>query len=130
MPAFLSEYTLHDSYWIGLHLRPGLEGMAVVRWDTHWSGGRIVYPGSAVADWLVLLIRFERVYRTCTSYHKEYLHTGEPMADAVSEIVAPKRRELLLDHALKVSTSPNTPDEFLLDRTFTVRSSHPSTAAG
>lgn len=58
--AFLESYTLHDSSWVGLFLDPdqNASAVAVVRWDTFWAEGRVPFPGSAVAEWPFLLIRF------------------------------------------------------------------------
>ena len=65
IPEFFAEYTLHDSIWIGFQLDPIYDGagLAILRWDTHWTDGRILFPGSAVAEWPILLIRFARVHR-------------------------------------------------------------------
>ena len=68
MPTFLSRYTLHDSLWIGLYLQPKVEAVTLVRWDTYWTDGGLPSAGDAVADWPVLLVRFERVYQTFTTY--------------------------------------------------------------
>jgi hypothetical protein len=58
MPEFFAQYTLHDSYWIGLFLEPQRNGIAIIRWDTFWTKGRMSFPGSTVADWHLLLIYF------------------------------------------------------------------------
>ena len=68
MPRFLSRYTPHDSYWIGLYLQPKTDAVALVRWDTYWTDGGLPSAGDAVAGWPVLLVRFERVYQTFTAY--------------------------------------------------------------
>jgi hypothetical protein len=60
--TFLRQYTLHDSYWIGLWVTPGLGADAVIRWDAYWSEGRIPHPGPIVAEWPVLVIRLRRLY--------------------------------------------------------------------
>ena len=63
LPAFLAEYTLHDSSWIGLTTDPTYQGSAtaVIRFDAFWTEGRVPFPGSLVAEWPILLIRFERL---------------------------------------------------------------------
>jgi hypothetical protein len=60
LSAFLSAYTLHDSAWVGLYIDPdaAATAIAVVRWDTFWTEGRVPFPGSAVAEWPFLLLRF------------------------------------------------------------------------
>ena len=64
MPRFLDEYTLHDSNWIGLWSEPGFESVALIAWDSHWSGGRVVTPN----DRPFLLIQFERLWRAHVSF--------------------------------------------------------------
>ena len=63
MARFLAEFTLHDSCWISLVTDPAYEGaaVAVIRWDTFWTDGRVPFPGSVVAEWPILLIRFVRL---------------------------------------------------------------------
>ncbi len=58
--AFLNVYSLHDSTWMAFNVDVVYEGAATaaIRWDAHWTEGRIPYPGSNVADWPILLIRF------------------------------------------------------------------------
>jgi hypothetical protein len=60
--AFLQKYTLHDSYWIGLHTNCGLEdsAVAIIRFDPVWNSS-VSTPTSLVADWPVLFIRFNCV---------------------------------------------------------------------
>ena len=62
---FLAAYTLHDSEWINFSLDPIYDGgaVAVIRWDTIWTDGRVAFPGSFVADWPLLFLRFHRVHR-------------------------------------------------------------------
>jgi hypothetical protein len=71
VPDFLAAYTLHDSGWVGLFLDPDQQGsaIAVIRWDTFWTEGRIPFPGGTVAQWPFLLIRYAPVYAVrFTSY--------------------------------------------------------------
>jgi hypothetical protein len=60
---FLAEYTLHDSIWINLIVGTSDDGevLAVIRWDTFWTRGRVPHPGSAIANWPILIIRLPRV---------------------------------------------------------------------
>lgn len=59
MGRFLSLYTLHDSYWIGLKTNVRYsEAVAAIRFDAFWTEGRVPHPGPEVALWPVLLLRF------------------------------------------------------------------------
>lgn len=60
--AFLQKYTLHDSYWIGLHTNCGLEdsAVAVIRFDPIWNSS-VSAPTSLVSNWPLLFIRFNCV---------------------------------------------------------------------
>jgi hypothetical protein len=57
--AFLQRYTLHDSYWLGLHVNCGWEAsaIAVIRFDPVWNSS-VSAPTSTVADWPLLFVRF------------------------------------------------------------------------
>ena len=93
LDAFLAAYTLHDSDWIAFSLDPSYDGggLAVLRWDTFWTEGRVAFPGSFVADWPILLIRFRRVhscrqvgYNTDAPVPTRGIASGEckPLADS------------------------------------------------
>ncbi|HKH78182.1 MAG TPA: hypothetical protein VKA51_14585 [Rubrobacteraceae bacterium] len=106
MPRFLSRYTPHDSYWIGLYLQPKTDAVALVRWDTYWTDGGLPSAGDAVAGWPVLLVRFERVYQTFTAYpgpeERETLSgLPETIAGATSATLWPAEHESLLDTILR-----------------------------
>lgn len=106
MPNFLSRYTLQDSLWIGLYLQPKAEAVALVRWDTYWTDGRLPSAGDAVADWPVLLVRFERAYQTFTTYpgpeeRETFSGLPEAISDATSAALWPSERESLLDTILR-----------------------------
>ena len=60
--AFLQKYTLHDSYWIGLHTNCGLDdsAVAVIVLDPVWNPS-VSAPTSLVANWPLLFIRFNCV---------------------------------------------------------------------
>ena len=122
MPRFLSEYGLHDSYWIGLYLQPNAEAVALLRWDTHWPGGRVAYPGDTVADWPVLLARFERVYQAFTTYPgpeetEAFSGLAETVAGADSAPLSSAEREALLDAILRKRQKVDAFSDFLLDDT-------------
>ena len=63
LPAFGEQYTFHDSVWIGLHLHLDLTGgaTAIIRLDSFWTEGKVPHPGSLVAEWPILLVRFSDV---------------------------------------------------------------------
>ncbi len=122
MPNFLSRYTLQDSLWIGLYLQPKAEAVALVRWDTYWTDGGLPSAGNAVADWPVLLVRFERVYQTFTTYpgpeERETLSgLPETISDATSAALRPSERESLLDTILRARQEADAFSDFLLDDT-------------
>jgi hypothetical protein len=60
--TFLQRYTLHDSYWIGLHTNCGLDDAAVaaISFDPVWNPS-VSTPTSLVANWPLLFIRFNCV---------------------------------------------------------------------
>jgi hypothetical protein len=64
LPAFLDRYTLHDSYWIGLYAEPGRCATLLLRWDTFWTQGEVPFPGSLVAEWPLLAVRFDALDRS------------------------------------------------------------------
>ena len=55
MARFLDEYTLHDSYWMSLHVGQ-FESDLLIRFDAHWSKGRIPHPGARVGNWPRLIV--------------------------------------------------------------------------
>ncbi len=57
LAEFLEQYSLHDSYWIGLYLGVNQEGVLLLRWDTVWTEGRVPFPGPLVAEWPVLAVK-------------------------------------------------------------------------
>jgi hypothetical protein len=59
---FLSRYSLHDSYWIGLHADCGCVDsvIAVFRFDPYWNSS-VSRPTPTVADWPLLFLRFNSV---------------------------------------------------------------------
>ena len=60
--TFLRLYTLHDSYWIGMHANCGWDdaAIAVIRFDPVWNSS-VSFPTSLVADWPLLFLRFSCV---------------------------------------------------------------------
>jgi len=83
MEQFLNRYTLHDSGWIApkadAQYRGG--GLAVFRFDAFWTQGRIPHPGSRVAEWPILLIRFSRLFEL-------RLHDYEPESGGLSRTIS------------------------------------------
>ena len=60
--AFLKHYTLHDSYWIGLHAQCawGDEAVAVLSFDPVWNPS-VSLPKPIVSNWPWLFLRFNCV---------------------------------------------------------------------
>jgi hypothetical protein len=111
MPLFLAEYTLHDSYWIGIYAQPDRKTTAAIRFDTYWSNGRIFFPGSSVADWPILLVRFPRAY----SIYLNGLEEGETISGATSDRVDSMRLEQMPEHRILANPRPGIVKEYLLD---------------
>jgi hypothetical protein len=59
---FLRLYTLHDSYWIGMHANCawGDTAIAVLRFDPVWNPS-VSLPTSQVSNWPLLFLRFNCV---------------------------------------------------------------------
>ena len=111
MPAFLAEYTLHDSYWIGLYVQPNRKIIAVIRFDTYWSKGRVFFPGSFVADWPILLVRFARAFRIDLNGLEE----GETIGNATSIRLDSSQREQMLEREISRSADVDILGEYILD---------------
>jgi hypothetical protein len=79
---------VHDSSWIGIYLRPCLEAVAAIRWDTCWARGRVSFPGvegrSWVADCSILPIGFGPVYQV-TALVKSATKPADPMSPLYNE---------------------------------------------
>lgn len=63
LSKFFEHYTLHDSVWIALYLTVNDLGVAiaVIRFDAFWTEGRVLHPGSKIAEWPILLLRFSEL---------------------------------------------------------------------
>jgi hypothetical protein len=100
LPTFFAAYTLHDSSWITLNTDPLYDGeaRAVLQWDTHWTGGRVPYPGDLVANWPILIIKFERVSSILfQGFEGDCPPRG--VDAATTDVVSPERhRTLIEDH--------------------------------
>ena len=86
MDRFLSLYTLHDSYWIDLRVDAGETGECTLflRFDAHWTDGRVPHPGSQVAQWPILLIRIPVVRSiSLDSFSGALLYSGIAAAETV-----------------------------------------------
>jgi hypothetical protein len=57
--TFLRAYTLHDSYWIGMHVNCGWEDsvISVFKFDPVWNAS--VCKPTFVTDWPILFMRFK-----------------------------------------------------------------------
>jgi hypothetical protein len=84
MPRFLSEYNIHDSYWLGfLVFSPG-EAIALIGWDTYWTKGRVYWPDEYWIPSPLLVIKFARVYEI--SWYGPHTMTNDCISDAESRI--------------------------------------------
>jgi hypothetical protein len=120
MPAFLAQYTLHDSPWIGFWFGAG-EPIALIRWDTFWHKDRIPFPGSNVAEWPLLLMKFTRLYQYLISTRKDLddFVLGEVIEAAESNLVEPQQREALLAASLQLKGfSDDYREQFLNEKLY------------
>ena len=115
MERFLAEYTLHDSYWVGLFTRPAYESVAVFRWDTFWSKERVEFPGSLVETWPFLVVRFQKVYQVHASYPKGASQYTETIQYAESEVVSEQKRVQMLEWLTLDGHEPEESIELVLD---------------
>jgi hypothetical protein len=90
MPKFLAQYTLHDSYWIGMFLEPQRNGVAIIRLDTYWTEGRISFPSSTVSDWHLLLIYFSGLCHIDVNLNETGISGAEakPLIDKQRETIS------------------------------------------
>lgn len=118
MPDFLAQYTLHDSPWIGFWFGNG-EPMAVIRWDTFWQQERLSFPGSEVAQWPILVIKFARVYQYLIAgkWDAEEVVLGEQIALAESYRLEDYQREALLAASFQLKGFSDDCREQFLDET-------------
>jgi hypothetical protein len=96
LPRFFASYTLHDSSWIGLAANPAYdcELRALVRWDTFWTEGRVPYPGSIVAEWPILAIRFRKILRVALDgFDATDSATERSIADVATTELAPEQHQ-------------------------------------
>jgi hypothetical protein len=123
LAIFLASYSLHDSEWIAFTLDPVYSGggLAVIRWDTIWTEGRVPFPGSIVAEWPVLLVRFHRVHQVRQpGYETEAPVPTRGIADAESQPLpnSTSVRTVVSDHygaQLVIEHAPEV-DVLCLDR--------------
>jgi hypothetical protein len=66
---FSEKYTLHDSAWVGLFHDVGYEDSVILAflWDAVWLPNELARSISNTGDWLLLLVKVERVSRVSTS---------------------------------------------------------------
>jgi hypothetical protein len=114
MAAFLASYSLHDSYWMGLWSEPASAPVAVIRWDTFWTHGRVEHPGPAVDTWPILLIRFPQIDQLLLAVGTDEL-SYEGINGAISQPVSATEREALLSVATGRTTLNDRMIEYLLD---------------
>lgn len=117
MAAFLAEYTLHDSYWIGLWCDPVSQSAAAIfQWDSFWSDGRIPFPSSLVATWPILIIVFPQVAHVSFSDKTgDILLNG--IATAETTVLSHTERAQLLEVLITFQAFPDSAAQFSLDDT-------------
>jgi len=84
--------------------------------------GGIPSAAHAVAEWPMLLVRFERVYQTFTTYPGPEMREtlsgpSQTISDATSASLQPSERESLLDTILRARQEADAFSDFLLDDT-------------
>jgi hypothetical protein len=98
--AFLQKYTLHDSYWIGLHTNCGFEdaAVAVICFDPVWNPS-VSAPTSLVANWPLLFIRFNCVNTIRMTGFKDIGGTQRGISDvSVDHLSDEEAVTTILDH--------------------------------
>jgi hypothetical protein len=103
LAMFLAAYSLHDSEWIALLLDPIYNGgaLAVIRWDTIWTEGRVPYPSDFLADWPILFLRFQRLFGgNQAGYEMESPSPtrGISTAECIPVAGRPRFRTVIADH--------------------------------
>ena len=74
LKCFLEEYTLHDSYYVGLFYNPAYTNNITLtfQWDPIWLPCKMAPKTSLVKDWPYLFIRIEDVEQSSTWGYKDY----------------------------------------------------------
>jgi hypothetical protein len=87
--AFLRLYTLHDSYWMGMHNNCAWDdtAIAVIRFDPVWNSS-VSAPTSLVADWPLLFLRFNCVNTICFSGFKNNVGVQRGISDVTVEHIS------------------------------------------
>jgi len=111
LPAFLDRYTLHDAYWIGLYAEPGRGATLLLRWGTFWTQGEVPFPGSRVAEWPILAVRFDALERSEVRLRDHGLASAR---SGPTNRAADSHRTHLVDHHGGEATLIHTPGVRLL----------------
>ncbi|CAG0931091.1 hypothetical protein TFLX_01992 [Thermoflexales bacterium] len=94
---FLEQYTLHDSYWIGVWIDP-LEEEAILafEWDTFWAQGRVPDPTDQVISWPTLLIRLNKLVMYYYDKQDQFKDGSTYIGAAETQTITLEEREQLL----------------------------------
>ena len=98
--SFLQLYTLHDSYWIGIHTNCGFDdsAIAVISFDPVWNSS-VSAPTSIVADWPLLFLRLNCVNTIRLSGFRDIGGTQRGISDVSIEHVSDEEVvTTILDH--------------------------------
>jgi hypothetical protein len=98
--SFLRLYTLHDSYWIGVHANcaRGDTATAVFRFDPVWNPS-VSRPTSFVSDWPLLFLRFNCVSSIRLSGFRDNGHVQRGISGVKVERISDEEAlTVIIDH--------------------------------
>jgi hypothetical protein len=122
---FLSQYTLHDSYWIGVQFQQNGSCMALLKFDVVWINpalkkldlpvqtnnvGKKHYSGG----WPYLCIYFPNAHQILSDHSEKYV-VDSAIADASTKILTAEQRASWLELFLRSDVVGDTTGEFLLN---------------
>lgn len=83
LSGFLSKYTLHDSYWVGLFLHVAFDKSATLafQWDSVWLPDEVVKGSYFVDDWPFLFIRINQLDEMSTANFVELDRVNRAIGD-------------------------------------------------
>ncbi len=86
LPDFFAQYTVHDSGLVGVWSDPfDQDGWVIISWDTHWTQGRVPYPGPRTAHWPFLVLYFPMLYQIYSDAPPQHA-TMDTLASATSRV--------------------------------------------
>ncbi len=97
---FAAQYTLHDSYWVGIFHDVAYGDMATLAivWDAVWLPDNIVRSTGVVAEWPFLFIRVNGVRQVSTSGYNDIGGLQRGIAGAEITEVEGKKLLVITDH--------------------------------